>query len=107
MTWVTPRDAVPTVWTYGSRRCIVCHVSDDREIQHRISALIEEEHGLRSTAGSGSGPAAAQGDRLAKIEVELDQCWDLLRQRQARREFGADPDAAHVRAADVVEGYRG
>jgi hypothetical protein len=81
------------------------NVSDDREIQHHISELIEEEHGLRTAVGSGSTPAAAEHDRLAKIEVELDRCWDLLRQRQARREFGSDPEAAHLRSVDVVEGY--
>ena len=108
MTWVTPTVAdvgrpgvdVPVDAVQG------VHVSDDREIQHHISELIEEEHGLRSAVGSGATPAETQRDRLSKIEVELDQCWDLLRQRQARREFGSDPDAAHVRPADVVEGYR-
>ncbi len=43
--------------------------------------------------------------RLEKIQVELDQCWDLLRQRRARREFGRDPDGAKVRPASVVERY--
>jgi hypothetical protein len=43
--------------------------------------------------------------RLEKIQVELDQCWDLLRQRRARREFGQDPDAAKVRPPSIVEGY--
>ncbi|PYV15428.1 MAG: DUF2630 domain-containing protein, partial [Acidobacteria bacterium] len=45
--------------------------------------------------------------RLARIQVELDQCWDLLRQRRARREFGQDPKKAKVRPADVVEEYEG
>jgi hypothetical protein len=44
--------------------------------------------------------------RLEKIKVELDQCWDLLRQRDARREFGQDPDRAKVRPASVVERYK-
>ena len=44
--------------------------------------------------------------RLEQIKVELDQCWDLLRQRDARREFGQDPDRAKVRPASVVEGYK-
>jgi hypothetical protein len=42
---------------------------------------------------------------LKKIQVELDQCWDLLRQRRAKREFGEDPNEAHVRPASVVEKY--
>ncbi len=45
--------------------------------------------------------------RLTKIQVELDQCWDLLRQRRARREFGQDPKGAHVRSPEVVENYEG
>ena len=44
--------------------------------------------------------------RLGEIEVMLDQCWDLLRQRRAKREFGGDPDEAHVRPANVVENYQ-
>jgi Protein of unknown function (DUF2630) len=44
--------------------------------------------------------------RLQQIKVELDQCWDLLRQRDARREFGQDPDGAKVRPASVVERYK-
>jgi hypothetical protein len=49
--------------------------------------------------------ADADPERLAKINVELDQCWDLLRQRRALRDAGQDPDQAEVRPADVVERY--
>jgi hypothetical protein len=49
--------------------------------------------------------ASAEAARLKKIEVELDQCWDLLRQRQARRAAGQDPNKAHVRSPKIVENY--
>ena len=67
----------------------------------RVDELVAEEHALRQR-GSLSDPERA---RLADIEADLDQCWDLLRQRRARREFGTDPDAAQVRPQSEVEGY--
>ena len=69
----------------------------------RIQRLVAEEHNLRNKPTLN----AAEKDQLAVIEVDLDQCWDLLRQRRALREFGQSPDAAHVRPADVVEKYEG
>nr|WP_300052237.1 DUF2630 family protein [uncultured Nocardioides sp.] len=77
-------------------------MSDD-SILARISALVERERQLRDdrTAGVVDGVEQALGD----VEVELDQCWDLLRQRRARREFGEDPEQAAARSAAVVEGY--
>lgn len=72
---------------------------DDKEISSRISSLIEEEHKLER---AGHEP---DHDRLKAIEVELDTCWDLLRQRRARRKAGENPDDAQPRAAGVVEGY--
>ena len=78
---------------------------DDQDIVHRITQLADEEHALeRSHAGEGlSEPDLG---RMREIEVALDQCWDLLRQRRARRNAGQDPDAAAVRSEDVVERYR-
>ncbi|MET0143628.1 MAG: DUF2630 family protein [Ilumatobacteraceae bacterium] len=73
---------------------------DDGAIFDRLRTLSDEEHALHQ-----SGPEA-DAARLAEIEVMLDQCWDLLRQRRARREFGQDPDATHVRDASVVEHYQ-
>ena len=88
-------------------RATVVLVTEDREIRDRITALIEEEHRLRAAQGSGSAdPGGDERDRLGRIEVELDQCWDLLRQRQARREFGDDPADSAVRPPSVVEGYQ-
>ena len=72
---------------------------------HRITELANEEHQLeRSHAGKGL--SAQEGERLRALEVALDQCWDLLRQRRARRSAGQDPDDAAVRPEGTVEGYK-
>ncbi len=76
---------------------------DDEQILENISALVEEERALRQRTG---GLLAEERTRLAELEVQLDQCWDLLRQRRAKAEFGEDPDTAAVRPASEVEGYR-
>ena len=77
---------------------------DDAELVTRIDELAAEEHRLeRSHAGSALGPDELA--RLRAIEVALDQCWDLLRQRRARRHAGQDPEAAEARPAVVVEEY--
>ena len=77
---------------------------DDRQVLDRIGALVEEEHSLERQAG-GDGLDEAQQARLQEVEVALDQCWDLLRQRRARRDAGQDPDIAAVRPEGTVEGY--
>lgn len=77
------------------------------DIQHRIRVLIDEEHGLRDALSRGAISAEEEHRRLARIEVELDQCWDLLRQRRARRDHGESPDAARLRDEGTVEGYQG
>ena len=74
---------------------------DDQTILHRITALVDEEHQLRESAGSPEQNA----DRLKHVGEQLDQCWDLLRQRRARREFGESPEEAQARPAGEVEGY--
>jgi hypothetical protein len=79
----------------------------DGSIRERISALVHEEHTLRDRLASGQISPAEEHARLREVEVELDQCWDLLRQRQAKQEFGEDPDAARLRDARTVEGYTG
>lgn len=76
---------------------------DDKSILDHISALIDEEHALRRGAALEPEHAA----RLKRVEDELDQCWDLLRQRRARREFGEDPEAAQPRGTGTVENYEG
>ncbi|HEX7890687.1 MAG TPA: DUF2630 family protein [Ramlibacter sp.] len=75
----------------------------DQSILARISSLIEEEHKIRDhpSAPGSSAP------RLKELEEQLDQCWDLLRQRRAKREFGQDPEAAQPRDIGTVERYEG
>lgn len=80
---------------------------DDAEIIRRINELAEEEHRLEQAAGHGPDALTEQDHaRLKDVEVALDQCWDLLRQRRARREYGQDPDEAEVRSESTVEGYK-
>ena len=78
---------------------------DDHDILDRISALVEKEHKLEELhVGTGLDDEAAH--ELRRLETALDQCWDLLRQRRARRAAGLDPDEAEVRPESTVEGYR-
>ena len=78
---------------------------DDVDIVRRIGDLSEEEHRLERGQSDSDDPERDLA-RLRDIEVALDQCWDLLRQRRARRDAGQDPDAAAVRPASTVEGYQ-
>jgi hypothetical protein len=78
---------------------------DDAEIVRRIGELASEEHRLEQTAGD-HGLDDDGRVRLRELEVALDQCWDLLRQRRARRSAGADPDDASPRPEEVVERYQ-
>ena len=77
----------------------------DSEILGRIDELIAEEHELRSRS-VGVGLAGADKDRLTSVEQQLDQCWDLLRQRRAKTEFHENPDEAAARPVSEVESYR-
>ncbi len=80
---------------------------NERQIFRHISELVEEEHRLyERAAAEGDGLDRTERDRLHALEVELDQCWDLLRQRRARRHAGEDPDSARVRDAHTVERYQ-
>jgi Protein of unknown function (DUF2630) len=78
---------------------------DDQEIVARINRLVDEEHHLERTH-VGKGLSPDESERLRTLEVQLDQCWDLLRQRRARREYGQDPDDASVRDPNTVERYQ-
>ena len=82
-------------------------MADDLDLSHRIGALVDEEKRLREERTAGRISPDDERARLSAIEVELDQCWDLLRQRAALREAGADPSQAAVRPASVVENYQG
>jgi Protein of unknown function (DUF2630) len=79
---------------------------DDKEILAHIDDLIKTEHELRTKLAAGEISSDAEHQQLAAAEAALDQCWDLLRQRRARREFGEDPAGAQARPVSEVEGYR-
>lgn len=78
---------------------------DDKEILGRIDELIKTEHKLRARLAAGELTSADENSALKSAEEALDQCWDLLRQRRARREFGEDPGMAEARPASEVEEY--
>ncbi len=78
---------------------------NEKELHHRIDELVAEEHRLER-AHAGQGLSDAERARLDDLGVQLDRHWDLLRQRDARRRAGLDPDTARERPGDVVEGYR-
>ena len=78
----------------------------DVDIQQHIKSLIDEEHQLREALSDGDISPGEEHERLRGIEVELDQCWDLLRQRRARRSAGQDPADTAVRPPSTVENYR-
>ena len=73
----------------------------------RINELVAEEKALREQLQHGEISESEENKRLRQLEIELDQCWDLLRQRRALRETGGDPRDAALRPADEVEGYLG
>ena len=75
----------------------------DASVLTHIQKLVEEEHGLFDKGSLD----ASESQRLSNLQVELDQCWDLLRQRRALRETGHDASEAHVRPPEVVEKYKG
>ena len=82
-------------------------MAEDVNIQEHIGSLIDEERQLRSALQVGTITPDDEHRRLRAVEVELDQCWDLLRQRRAKREFGENPEEAAVRSETIVEGYLG
>lgn len=79
---------------------------EDQDVFERINMLASEEHQLWQKEGRGEA-SAPERQRLQQLEVALDQCWDLLHQRRARRNAGFDPDEARVRDERTVEGYQG
>jgi hypothetical protein len=78
---------------------------DDTELLKHITELVSEEHELMNKA-EGIGLDDTQNARMKALEVSLDQCWDLLRQRRARRNAGLNPDEAQVRDPGIVEHYQ-
>jgi hypothetical protein len=84
-------------------------MTSDESIASRIETLVSEERELRqreATDAHDNEALEADKERLRAVEVQLDRCWDLLRQRRARAEFGQDPDEAAVRDAETVEHYQ-
>ena len=77
----------------------------DEDILAQVNQLVAEEQELRSKLQHREIDESEEHQRLRAVEVQLDQCWDLLRQRRALRETGGDPRSAEVRPADEVEGY--
>lgn len=78
---------------------------NDDDLYHRVSELVAEEHRLER-AHVGQELSESEQERMEELAVQLDRYWDLLRQRDARRRAGLDPDQAQERSGDVVEGYR-
>ncbi|WP_030165901.1 DUF2630 family protein [Spirillospora albida] len=79
---------------------------DEKDILDRIQVVVDEEQRLRDLHRQGGLGRADEQRRLHELEVELDQCWDLLRRRRAKRDAGQDPEeVSEVRPAEQVEGY--
>ena len=77
---------------------------EDPEIHGAIDRMVDEEHQLWEREAAGNATDADRR-RLEELRVSLDQCWDLLRQRRARRDAGQNPDNAELRRPEVVERY--
>ena len=82
-------------------------MAKDQDILAEVNKLVAEEQDLRAKLQHHEIDASEEQQRVRAVEVALDQCWDLLRQRRALRETGGDPGEAQVRPAGEVEGYLG
>jgi uncharacterized protein DUF2630 len=80
-------------------------MAKDQDILNQVNELVDEEKKLRAALQHREIDESEEHQRLRAVEVQLDQCWDLLRQRRALRETGGDPGTASVRPPDEVEGY--
>lgn len=78
---------------------------DEHQILSQITTLVDQEHQLRGRLKDGALTSTQEQQELTALEGALDQCWDLLRQRRAKREFGQNADEASVRSVDQVEKY--
>jgi hypothetical protein len=90
---------------HDSAEVHVTRQNDDERILERISEFVNDEQELRERFQRGELEGEEEHRRLRELEVALDQCWDLLRQRRARSRAGEDPGAAEARPPDQVEGY--
>jgi hypothetical protein len=82
-------------------------MAEDVDIRHHITELVGTERTLREQLAAGEISTDEEHERLRRVETELDQCWDLLRQREALRASGGDPNRAAARSENTVEGYLG
>ena len=89
----------------GGRRGRTVPDVDEHQILTQINDLVSQEHNLRTQLSAGELSSQEEHDRLAALEGALDQCWDLLRQRRAKREFGQDVAEAKPRDVETVEKY--
>jgi hypothetical protein len=87
------------------REMVNLQAMNESEIFEQIRTLVDREHELRERSVAGDIDSAEERTQLRALEEALDQCWDLLRQRRARRGAGENPDDAEVRSAQQVEGY--
>lgn len=78
---------------------------DQEQILARITSMVDDERRLRDALASGQIDSTTEHERLGELERELDQCWDLLRRRRAKTEFGENPDEAQAQPISQVEGY--
>ncbi|WP_369240674.1 DUF2630 family protein [Streptomyces sp. R21] len=78
---------------------------DQEQILARITSMVDDERMLRDALASGQIDSTTEHERLGELERELDQCWDLLRRRRAKTEFGENPDEAQAQPISQVEGY--
>jgi len=78
---------------------------DQEQILARITSMVDDERRLRDALASGQIDSTTEQERLGELERELDQCWDLLRRRRAKTEFGENPDEAQAQPISQVEGY--
>jgi hypothetical protein len=78
---------------------------DQEQILARITSMVDDERKLRDALASGQIDSTTEHERLGELERELDQCWDLLRRRRAKTEFGENPDEAQAQPISQVEGY--
>ncbi|MGV9251877.1 DUF2630 family protein [Streptomyces sp. NPDC003697] len=77
----------------------------DQRILARITEMVEDERRLRAALASGQIDDSTEQRQLGELERELDRCWDLLRQRRAKEQYGENPDEAQARPSSQVEGY--
>ena len=82
-------------------------MAEDVDIRHHISELVSTERRLRERLAAGEISTDEEHQRLRRVETELDRCWALLRQREALRDSGGDPNRATPRSESTVEGYLG